>query len=76
MDDDGGWYMFCRIAMTNFHVHGAAIIIIIKEGTDTSQGKAQLISQLIYEGQNITISNNSTTIMKLLDVVHPAARMG
>jgi hypothetical protein len=71
-------------------------IIILKEGTDTSQGKAQLISninacmavvgtirttlgprgmdKLIYEGRNITISNDGATIMKLLDVVHPAAR--
>jgi T-complex protein 1 subunit eta len=71
-------------------------IIILKEGTDTSQGKAQLISninacmaivdtirttlgprgmdKLIYEGRSITISNDGATIMKLLDVVHPAAR--
>jgi len=72
-------------------------IIILREGTDTSQGKAQLISninacsavvdtirttlgprgmdKLIYEGRgSITISNDGATIMKMLDVVHPAAR--
>jgi T-complex protein 1 subunit eta len=72
-------------------------IILLKEGTDTSQGTAQLISninavqavteivrstlgpcgmdKLIYEGSNkVTISNDGATIIKLLDIVHPAAR--
>jgi chaperonin GroEL (HSP60 family) len=57
-------------------VQQLSIIIIIKEGTNTLQGKAQLISQLIYEGQNITIFNDGAMIMKLLDVMHPAACMG
>lgn len=72
-------------------------IILLKEGTDTSQGKPQLISninacmavvdtvrttlgprgmdKLIYtdKGQ-VTISNDGATIMKLLDIVHPAAK--
>jgi hypothetical protein len=48
MDDDGGWYMFCRIAMTNFHVNGAATEHHHQGGTNTLQGKAQLISQLIF----------------------------
>jgi len=68
----------------------------LREGTDTSQGKAQLISninactaivdivkttlgprgmdKLISEGGKTTISNDGATIMKLLDIVHPAAK--
>lgn len=72
-------------------------IILLKEGTDTSQGKAQLISninacmavvdtvrttlgprgmdKLIHDDKgNVTISNDGATIMKLLEVVHPAAK--
>lgn len=70
--------------------------MILKEGTDSSQGKPQLISninacqavvdsvrttlgprgmdKLIVNGGKATISNDGATIMKLLDVVHPAAR--
>mmetsp|Transcript_3198 Transcript_3198/g.9385 ORF Transcript_3198/g.9385 Transcript_3198/m.9385 type:complete len:375 (+) Transcript_3198:181-1305(+) len=72
-------------------------IILLREGTDTSQGKAQLISninacqavtdsvrstlgprgmdKLLYDGTKVTISNDGATIMKLLDIVHPAARV-
>eukprot|EP01095_Lingulamoeba_sp_RSL-Kostka_P012855 TRINITY_DN517_c1_g1_i1.p1 TRINITY_DN517_c1_g1~~TRINITY_DN517_c1_g1_i1.p1 ORF type:complete len:558 (-),score=228.73 TRINITY_DN517_c1_g1_i1:225-1898(-) len=72
-------------------------ILLLKEGTDTSQGKPQLISnisaccaivdmvsttlgprgmdKLIYDTRgNVTISNDGATIMKLLDIVHPAAK--
>mmetsp|Transcript_34830 Transcript_34830/g.77423 ORF Transcript_34830/g.77423 Transcript_34830/m.77423 type:complete len:556 (-) Transcript_34830:641-2308(-) len=72
-------------------------IILLKEGTDTSQGKPQLISninacmavvdtvrttlgprgmdKLIHtERGTVTISNDGATIMKLLDIVHPAAK--
>ncbi|XP_059612883.1 T-complex protein 1 subunit eta [Phlebotomus argentipes] len=71
-------------------------IVLLKEGTDTSQGKPQLISninacqavvdavrttlgprgmdKLIVNGGKATISNDGATIMKLLDIVHPAAR--
>lgn len=71
-------------------------IILLKEGTDTSQGKAQLISninacqavadtirstlgprgmdKLMYDGRSVTISNDGATIMKYLDIVHPAAK--
>eukprot|EP00127_Corallochytrium_limacisporum_P000918 Clim_evm2s33 gene=Clim_evmTU2s33 len=72
-------------------------IILLKEGTDTSQGKAQLISninacqsiqdtvrttlgprgmdKLIVDSKGtVTISNDGATIMKLLDIVHPAAK--
>jgi len=71
-------------------------IVLLKEGTDTSQGKAQLISninacqavvdvvrttlgprgmdKLIHDDKgSVTISNDGATIMKLLQIVHPAA---
>lgn len=73
-------------------------IILLKEGTDTSQGKPQLISninaclavvdavrttlgprgmdKLIHDDKGTTtISNDGATIMKLLDIVHPAAKI-
>ena len=72
-------------------------IILLKEGTDTSQGKAQLISninacqavvdvvrttlgprgmdKLIHdEAGNVTISNDGATLMKQLQIVHPAGK--
>lgn len=71
-------------------------IILLREGTDTSQGKAQIISninacqavaetvrttlgprgmdKLVFDGQKTTISNDGATIMRLLDIVHPAAK--
>ena len=72
-------------------------IVILREGTDTSQGKPALLSnissclavvdilrttlgprgmdKLIVNAEgHATISNDGATILKLLDVVHPAAR--
>mmetsp|Transcript_34378 Transcript_34378/g.63562 ORF Transcript_34378/g.63562 Transcript_34378/m.63562 type:complete len:591 (-) Transcript_34378:119-1891(-) len=71
-------------------------IILLREGTDTSQGKAQLVSninacqavadavrttlgprgmdKLIFDGRKVTISNDGATIMKLLEIAHPAAK--
>lgn len=72
-------------------------ILLLKEGTDNSQGKPQLISNInacqsvvdavrttlgprgmdkliVERGGKATISNDGATIMKLLDIVHPAAR--
>ena len=71
-------------------------IILLREGTDTSQGKSQIVSninscmavaetvrttlgprgmdKLMSNGQKTTISNDGATIMKLLDIVHPAAK--
>ncbi|XP_030373669.1 T-complex protein 1 subunit eta-like [Scaptodrosophila lebanonensis] len=72
-------------------------IVLLKEGTDTSQGKPQLVSninacqsivdavrttlgprgmdKLIVDAHGkATISNDGATIMKLLDIVHPAAK--
>ena len=73
-------------------------IILLREGTDTSQGKPQLVSninacaaladvvrttlgprgmdKLIHDDRgNVTISNDGATIMRLLEVVHPAASL-
>lgn len=71
-------------------------IILLKEGTDTSQGKPQLISninacyavadvvrttlgprgmdKLMHTERAVTVSNDGATIMKTLDIVHPAAK--
>ncbi|KAJ3067990.1 T-complex protein 1 subunit eta [Podochytrium sp. JEL0797] len=72
-------------------------IIILKEGTDTSQGKGQLLSninacmavadcvrttlgprgmdKLIVDSKgHVTISNDGATILRLLDIVHPAGK--
>lgn len=73
------------------------MIIILKEGTDSSQGKSQVLSnisacqavaetirttlgprgmdKLIVDSRGkATISNDGATILKLLEVIHPAAR--
>lgn len=73
-------------------------IVVLREGTDTSQGKGQTISNinaciavqevlrptlgpmgsdvlLVNEKGETTISNDGATILKLLDVVHPAAKL-
>jgi T-complex protein 1 subunit eta len=71
-------------------------IILLREGTDSSQGKSQIISninacqavaetvrttlgprgmdKLVFDGRKTTISNDGATIMRLLDIVHPAAK--
>lgn len=72
-------------------------VVVLKEGTDTSQGRGQIISninaceaiveilkttlgpcgmdKLIHEANGkVTISNDGATIIKLLDIVHPAAK--
>ncbi|KAK7870462.1 hypothetical protein R5R35_000740 [Gryllus longicercus] len=72
-------------------------IILLKEGTENSQGKSQLISNInacqavvdavrttlgprgmdkliVDSNGKSTISNDGATIMKLLDIVHPAAK--
>ncbi|CDR97628.1 T-complex protein 1 eta subunit, putative [Babesia bigemina] len=70
-------------------------VLLLKEGTDTSQGRAQIISninacqvivdcikstlgprgmdKLIHTGNDVTITNDGATVLKLLDVAHPAA---
>jgi len=72
-------------------------ILLLREGTDQSQGKSQIISninaclaitetikttlgplgmdKMVIEGkEKVTVSNDGATIMKLLDIVHPAAK--
>lgn len=72
-------------------------IVVLKEGTDASQGKGQIISNinacfaiqetlkptlgplgsdilLVNSNGRTTISNDGATILRLLDVVHPAAK--
>lgn len=73
-------------------------IVVLKEGTDASQGKGQIINNInacvaiqetlkptlgpygsdiliVSSNGKTTISNDGATILKLLDVVHPAAKM-
>ena len=72
-------------------------IVLLREGTDTSQGKGQLLSninacmaivdtirttlgprgldKLVVDSRGqTTISNDGATIMKLLEIIHPAAK--
>nr|CAG4643114.1 EOG090X03U0 [Ilyocryptus agilis] len=72
-------------------------IILLKEGTESAQGRSQIISNInacqaivdcvrttlgprgmdkliVDQGGKATISNDGATIMKLLDVIHPAAK--
>ncbi len=73
------------------------MIVILKDGTDSSQGKSQILTninacqavgeairttlgprgmdKLIVDSHGkATISNDGATILKLLEIVHPAAR--
>jgi len=72
-------------------------ILLLRDGTDQSQGKGQLITninavtaivdtvattlgprgmdKMVVSGKDkVTISNDGATVMKLLDIVHPAAK--
>jgi len=72
-------------------------IILLKEGTDTSQGKPQILSNIsacqtiadavrttlgprgmdkliVDDKGSVVISNDGATILKTLDIVHPAAK--
>ncbi|KAF8756209.1 folding of proteins upon ATP hydrolysis [Rhizoctonia solani] len=72
-------------------------VILLKEGTDTSQGKGQLLSNIsaclavadtlsstlgprgmdkliVSDRGEAEITNDGATILKLLDIVHPAAK--
>jgi len=72
-------------------------IILLKDGTDSSQGKGQIISninacqavvqivkstlgprgmdKLIEDSSGTTITNDGATVMKKLNIIHPAARI-
>lgn len=77
--------------------YGSPTVVVLREGTDTSQGTPQLLSNIsaclaiagtisstlgprgmdkLIVGANgtATISNDGATILKLLEVVHPAAK--
>ena len=72
-------------------------VVLLREGTDTSQGKPQLLSNIsacqavadtlsttlgprgmdkliVNDRGEAQITNDGATIVKLLDIVHPAAR--
>ena len=71
-------------------------ILLLREGTDTSQGKAQVVSninactvvvdavrttlgpcgmdKLIVTGGTLLVTNDGATVLRQLDVVHPAAK--
>ncbi|KAG7529742.1 hypothetical protein FFLO_05431 [Filobasidium floriforme] len=72
-------------------------VVLLREGTDTSQGTAQLLSNIsaclavaqtiattlgprgmdkliVNDRGEATISNDGATLLRLLDIVHPAAR--
>jgi len=74
-----------------------APIILLKEGTDTSQGKPQILSNItaccsvadavrttlgprgmdkliVDDKGGVVISNDGATILKTLDIIHPAAK--
>ncbi|ODV63228.1 chaperonin-containing T-complex subunit CCT7 [Ascoidea rubescens DSM 1968] len=76
----------------------APTIVVLKEGTDTSQGRGQIISNInaclaiqdtlkttlgplgsdiliVNSSGKSIISNDGATILKLLDIVHPAAKI-
>lgn len=72
-------------------------ILLLREGTDTSEGKQQILSninaieaivevvkttlgprgmdKMITLGKSTTISNDGATILNLLDIEHPAAKI-
>merc|ERR1719267_88869 len=45
-------------------------IVLLREGTDTSQGMDKLIHQ---DNGQVTITNDGATVLSLLQIVHPAA---
>jgi T-complex protein 1 subunit eta len=72
-------------------------VVLLKEGTDSSQGKGQLLSNIsaclaiadtlastlgprgmdkliVNNRGDASITNDGATILKLLEIVHPAAR--
>merc|ERR1712227_127140 len=86
-----------KILSIQFISMNSAPIILLKEGTDSSQGVPQVVSNInacqavvdavrttlgprgmdklvVNDRGNATISNDGATIMKLLDIVHPAAK--
>lgn len=72
-------------------------ILLLKEGTENSQGKAQIFSniaaceavgsivqttlgprgmdKLIHDGNEVTVTNDGATVLRKLNIVHPAAKV-
>ena len=72
-------------------------ILLLKEGTENSQGKAQIFSniaaceaigsivqttlgprgmdKLIHDGNDVTVTNDGATVLRKLNIIHPAARV-
>lgn len=72
-------------------------ILLLKEGTENSQGKAQIFSniaaceaigsivqttlgprgmdKLIHDGNDVTVTNDGATVLRKLNIVHPAAKV-
>src|SRR5258708_40219887 len=78
-------------------LHQQPTVILLKEGTDTSQGKGQLLSNIsaclviadtlattlgprgmdkliVSDRGEAQLTNDGATIMKFLDIIHPAAK--
>ncbi|QQP56161.1 Uncharacterized protein FKW44_000737, partial [Caligus rogercresseyi] len=74
------------------------MILVLKDGTETAQGKSQIISNInaceaisdsvrttlgprgmdkliVNDRGSATISNDGATVLKLLNVVHPAGKI-
>ena len=92
------WYVtYMRGKQPGTHALQQPTVVLLKEGTDTSQGKPQLLSNIsaclavaetlsstlgprgmdkliVNERGEAQITNDGATILKLLDIVHPAAR--
>ena len=69
-------------------------ILLLKEGTENAQGKAQIFSniaaceaigsivqttlgprgmdKLIHDGNDVTVTNDGATVLRKLNIVHPA----
>lgn len=95
----GLWSVVWRQSVYVISMNGQTpTIVVLREGTDASQGKNQTISNinaclavqdilrptlgplgsdvLVIDAQNkATVSNDGATVLKLLDIVHPAARL-
>lgn len=93
------WYADVSYSLSKYliFVLQQPTVVLLKEGTDTSQGKPQLLSNIsaclaiaetlsstlgprgmdkliVNERGEAQITNDGATILKLLDIVHPAAR--
>ena len=101
-DDDRVARFFLLLKMTHSFYFKITFVdkqsrtVLLKEGTDSSQGKGQLISninacmaivdtirttlgprgldKLVVDNRGVTTIDDGATIMKLLEIVHPAVK--